>query len=224
MEELNKEIENQIEEAKHQLRLEIAEKCLIEEVSINFVIKVCAITKAEVVAVARALKRKNYLLEKEIREQKKQGVRKKAKQQKIQEKYETIQEKKQKEKEGGLYYKEQRQREADIQREIAAEKTRLLLQSIKEQQRNEVEQKQKAEELDILRKKEIQRQIIKKQQVAKISRQESLEETNTLSKEQKMIASVGKCYLRGLNIKQAILFSKASKEDVERIYNSFKNK
>ncbi len=216
MQEEDKNIENKIEEANYQLRVEIAERCINQDASIDFVAKVCLFTQEEVIIIYRSLKRRNYLLDKQDRDNKIQETYKKTTRQKLKEKKLLKEEKKHLELEQKNNKKEERQRKADFQREIAAENTRVLLQKIKDEQKSQIEQKQREKEAEIFARKE--------EKMVKISGKESLDASNELSKEQKMIASVGQCYLRGLNAEQAVLFSKASPEQVERIYNSFKNK
>ncbi|AFM05205.1 hypothetical protein Fleli_2852 [Bernardetia litoralis DSM 6794] len=236
MEQSNHTIENQIEEAKYQLRVEIAEKCLMEDAPINFIMKICSLTKKEVTVITRSMKRKEYLISKEKRDKKQREMELKKKEQKFKKQDTQTNNFKQIERGHTTYNKEKRQREADIQREIAAENTRLLLQKLKNDEINKQQKIKDKEEAEILREQELKKRIkrIKKEsKVSKTSKEitkitkvkkEFLEDENTLSRKQKMIASVGNCYLRGLDIKQAVIFSRASKEDVERIYNSFKNK
>ncbi len=225
-EEPNKEIKsktiNQVEESNHQLRIEIAEKCFEQKSSIDFVAKVCSFTKEEATTIYRSYRKRNYILDKEARDSKRDELFKNNKGKKRLSKSELVERKKQKEDERKLGHRNVRQKEADFNRELAAENTRLLLKKIEIEENKEINRRQAQQEQENLRRqsrKEIERRVrnVKKESIKKPS-----EEPNGLSIEQKMIASVGKCYLRGLNVKQAVLFSKASKEDVERIYKSFK--
>lgn len=229
MEHPNQDIRNQIEEAKYQLRVEIAEKCLAENAPVSFIMRICSFTKKEITSITRSIKRREELVSKRTKNQQKKELELKIQEQKLKEKNDLTNELKRIENEKITSYKQERQREADLQREIAAENTRLLLLRIKNEKTNQIRQNlnpnEEEREKEILRKRKLERKPKNTKQKEKKEKKQSLEDDNSsLTEEQKMIASVGNCYLRGLNVKQAILFSKASKEDVERIYNSFKNK
>jgi len=256
MKPLSKDLENIIEEAKYQIRLEIAEKCLTQRASVEFIMKVCDFTKEEVITIFNDLKKINLSINRLLTEQKQEkqvikhemiiemnlpvvDIQLKLQELKLQERELKakendfrLQEKtlrvqarqiKRIEKQRIVNHKLERQKSAEIQRKIAAANTRLLMERIKEEQKNN--KLMDKEQIDIKEQKVDRSRRKTQTQILKNFKEESLEqELNFLSKEQKMIASVGKCYLRGLNVEQAILFSRQSKEDVERIYKSFKNK
>lgn len=217
MKQFNSNLESTTEETAHKTRLEIAEKCLAEKATLAFVTKVCSLTREEVIKIARSLQKKNNLSIKIKNSEKNSEIKQKM----IEDKKALLKEKKLFEKQKIKSYKLTREQEAEEQRKIAAENTRLLLERIKKEQKQKLQnQELRAFQEENLEKKRIERQT----KAAKKIEKESLEELHTLNAEQKIIASVGKCYLRGLNIEQAVLFSKGTREDVERIYKSFKKK
>ncbi len=213
MKQLNKNVENIIEESKYQLRIEIAEKCLQEKASFDFVEKVCSFTKREVMAIFNALNEQKVRKFKNVATKEDEISKNLEKSNELKEELKRIQ------RQMIVETKEEKRRSVELDRKITAENARLLMQRVKEEKRNEILRKKIEQKQEMQRKKQLE-----KIQAAEKLPKESLEDLNTLNAEQKMIASVGNCYLNGLSVQQAVLFSKVSKEEVTRIYNSFKNK
>ena len=226
MKPLSKDVENIKEESKHELRIEIAEKCILQNASVNFIMNVCSLSRVEVMAIYNDLKQihpqATHLETKET----------KTKTETFLEKNEQLKEERRSYKKEIKYleakkateYRERREREAEQHRKIAAENTRVLMEKIKEAKNNN--RLLEIEQLDLKEQELEKKQKIKETKEVKTAQKKvvKLEDPNILSAEQKMINSVGKCYLRGLTIDQAVIFSKVDREDIKRIYNSFKNK
>ena len=83
MEDPNKDIKNQIEEAKYQLRIEIAEKCLIESIRLSSIVTICSFTEDEIKHIARSLERKSTVAEEMIMSKEKKKIEVEQKQQRL---------------------------------------------------------------------------------------------------------------------------------------------
>jgi len=147
------------------------------------------------------------------------------------------------EKEHLSFYQKERQKEADLNRKIAAEQTRILMQKTKQEKKEKKEKKeqQKREKNEAYLKTKEEKRLMKEREKElknhrlleeeskkrilkeKITEIEPSKTSSSLNAEQEMILTVGNCYLKGLSVKEAILISKATEEDVKQIYNSFKN-
>ena len=230
-------IEQKIEEAKHQLRIEIAKKCLMQGATPNFVISVCSLEEKEIALIVGSLE--SFIIpesgqnliqrtDQNVRNEERKGRSPSLEFDRA--KYQHLKN-----------HQERRQREADTKRKIAAEETRLLMKRVQKEENEKKEQEKLQKKQDALRRQKLR--LFKNNKKAaplldlgeeiKVQRrgrkrnveqnQEPYEDRNALNNQQKTILTVGNCYLKGLSIEDAVLISKATQEEVKQIYNSFKN-
>ncbi|WP_291725440.1 hypothetical protein [Bernardetia sp.] len=203
MEQTNKTIEEAIEKAKYRLRIEIAEKCIAKGIPQEIIGEVCGFSTQNMKAISASLSRKNNIF-KDIEDRKKDRRKNIENTKKLDKELKKI------EQDYISAYKESRQREADILREKAAKEARLALEQMKKYKREQAAKEDAVKHNKII--------------YPKRKRRKKAPPKDYLNEQQKKISSVGNCYLRGLDVEQAALFSKVSVKEVEEIYKSFKDK